>query len=83
MCPPFPPSSSADLKSSADDRIEQLFSEVSTSSNVKASNVLMFLADGREIKQDILEQAWDRGGEAGASSVSFPRAFRTKLRLGS
>lgn len=33
-------------------------------------NVLMFLHDGREMRQEILEEAWDRGGEGGTSSVS-------------
>jgi hypothetical protein len=37
---------------------------------VVAQNVLLFLADGRELKSDVLEEAWDRGGEGGTSSVS-------------
>lgn len=71
----YSPHSSSNLgriiRADADCRIEQLYAEVSASSNVEASNILMFLADGRELKHDILQQAWDRGGEAGTSSVSF------------
>ena len=39
-------------------------------SGVITQNVLMFLEDGRELRADILEEAWQRGGEGTGSNVS-------------
>jgi len=53
---------------------------------VVLQNVLMFLHDGREVRQEILEEAWDRGGEGGTSSVrclypSKPTFARLRQRV--
>ena len=56
-------------RNAAHGRIEYLYDEISRQSDVILQNVLMFLHDGREVRQEILEEAWERGGEGGTSSV--------------
>lgn len=48
-----------------------MYSDISAATGIVAGNVLLFTEDGRELKQEVLEELWERGGQgAGQSSVS-------------
>lgn len=52
--------------------LEGVYADVSAATGLVSGNVLLFTADGRELKQEVLEELWERGGGngAGQSSVS-------------
>ena len=57
-------------------RLEPLIAEISVATGVTEQNVLLFLGDGRELRDEVLEEAWERGGQATLSTV------RCSLALG-
>lgn len=50
-------------------RLEGVYADVSAGTGIVSGNVLIFTEDGRELKQDVLEELWERGGHGAASSV--------------
>lgn len=57
----------------ADSRLEGVYADVSAVTGIVAGNVLLFTEDGRELRQEVLEELWERGGHAGSSMVSTGR----------
>jgi hypothetical protein len=53
-------------------RLEQLVVDVSASTGISVDNVLLFLPDGRDLKDEVLLEMYERGGEGGQSEVSLP-----------
>jgi len=51
-------------------RLEGVYADVSAATGIVSGNVLLFTEDGRELRQEVLEELWERGGHAGTSSVS-------------
>jgi autophagy-related protein 11 len=44
--------------------------DVSASTALSPDNVLLFLEDGRELKDEVLVKMYERGGDGGQSDVS-------------
>jgi autophagy-related protein 11 len=49
--------------------LQVLQEDVSLTSGIAIQDVLLFLDDGRELRQQVLEEIYSRGGDAGPSSV--------------
>lgn len=58
--------------------LEGVYADVSAATGVVSGNILLFTEDGRELKQEVLEELWERGGGA-SSSVRCRR--RSSYRL--
>ncbi|KAK8846655.1 hypothetical protein IAR55_005742 [Kwoniella newhampshirensis] len=56
--------------------LDSLYEDIATVTNVPVANVLLFLDDERELKQDVLEEAWNQAGPS-----SFPMSPRAKIYL--
>jgi hypothetical protein len=54
----------------ANTSLEGVIADVSAATGLVAGNVLIFTEDGRELRQEVLEELWERGGHGGGSSVS-------------
>ncbi|ORY25347.1 putative myosin heavy chain [Naematelia encephala] len=54
------------------DSLEQLVTHIAEQFGVTIENVLLFLDDGRELRKEVLESLWERGG-MGASQSQPPR----------
>ncbi|WOO77837.1 Autophagy-related protein 11 [Vanrija pseudolonga] len=52
------------------DSLEGVYADVSAATGLVSGNVLLFTADGRELKQEVLEELWERGGGNGAGQSS-------------
>ncbi|CAK9784276.1 hypothetical protein CC85DRAFT_284896 [Cutaneotrichosporon oleaginosum] len=50
------------------DSLEGVIADVSAATGLISGNVLLFTEDGRELKQEVLEELWERGGHGGGSS---------------
>ncbi|BEI80639.1 hypothetical protein CcaverHIS002_0111680 [Cutaneotrichosporon cavernicola] len=50
------------------DSLEGVITDASAATGLVAGNVLLFTEDGRELKQEVLEELWERGGRGGGSS---------------
>ncbi|TXT13490.1 hypothetical protein VHUM_00857 [Vanrija humicola] len=48
------------------DSLEGVYADVSAATGLVSGNVLLFTEDGRELKQEVLEELWERGGGNGA-----------------
>lgn len=49
---------------------------MSTSTGITPENVLLFLEDGGELKDEILLAMYERGGQGGQSEVSYRYTIR-------
>lgn len=49
---------------------DELVDDIAAHSGVSADNILLFLDDGRQVVDEVLREAWDRGGSGSQSSVS-------------
>ncbi|WWC87153.1 uncharacterized protein L201_002039 [Kwoniella dendrophila CBS 6074] len=58
------------------DNLETLLEDISNLVGVTSNNILLFMEDGRELKMDILEEAWNTAGPSSPSA-----AQRLKLYL--
>nr|XP_031861804.1 uncharacterized protein CI109_002633 [Kwoniella shandongensis]KAA5528876.1 hypothetical protein CI109_002633 [Kwoniella shandongensis] len=56
--------------------LDALYEDISAVTNIPVANVLLFMDDERELKQDVLEEAWNQAGPS-----SFPMAPRSKIYL--
>jgi hypothetical protein len=63
---PFPPYS-----------LQDLFESISSYTEIDIPDILLFMDDGREVRQEVLESIHARGGQAGPSTVRM--THRTKL----
>lgn len=52
----------------ANPSLEGVVTDVSAATGLLPGNVLLFTEDGRELKQEVLEELWERGGHGGGSS---------------
>ncbi|KAL1408464.1 oligomeric, coiled-coil, peripheral membrane protein [Vanrija albida] len=52
------------------DSLEGVYADVSAATGLVSGNVLLFTEDGRELKQEVLEELWERGGGNGAGQSS-------------
>lgn len=60
-------------------RLEGVYADVSAATGVVSGNILLFTEDGRELKQEVLEELWERGGGASSSVRRRPRSYHTLL----
>ena len=44
--------------------------EIASLSDVVEGNVLLFMEDGRELRNEVLVESWERGGAGASSTVS-------------
>lgn len=54
----------------ADDSVDELANVIAPHLGLEPENILLFLEDGREVKDRVLHEAHDRGGSGEASQVS-------------
>lgn len=48
---------------------DELVDDIAAHSGVSADNILLFLDDGRQVVDEVLREAWARGGSGSQSSV--------------
>ncbi|EKC98517.1 myosin heavy chain [Trichosporon asahii var. asahii CBS 8904] len=55
--------------------LEGVYADVSAATGVVSGNILLFTEDGRELKQEVLEELWERGGGASSSHTEIVYLF--------
>lgn len=79
MSSPILPLCRVDRRAELKGRLEQLVIDVAASTGISTDNVLLFLPDGRDLKDEVLLEIYERGGDGGQSEVS--RAFHSLLNI--
>ena len=62
-------------KTDSNSSLAHIINDVAASTDTTPENVLLFLDDGRELRADVLEQLWERGGQASTSNTSILYMF--------